>query len=200
MYSPGEKTAWSLLKGFHGHPEEVAKRAGVSFKGGAYVLQSFGSDVFVNPEKETITSRNEEISALIKRTGYFYNHLALWWLVNARGIPATGRLIKPTDLKGGEMFFRGTHALPLDRLASIFGGNKEGFLKRARSLGAKPKEFGDVSAEFFPVNGLSMLLLIWLADEEFPARADLLLDSSWEIVVPLDIIWCASMLTVLAMF
>jgi len=197
MQSPGEKTAWEMARAME--PAHLMKCAGVPFENGSYVVQSFGADVHVNPHRETISSPDPQIDALIKKTGYFYNHLALWWLVNARGISATGRLIRPTDLPGGEMFFRGTHVLPLEKLAERYAADKEGFLKKAQALGAVPGAFGDASALFYPINGLPAQLILWLRDEEFPARADLLLDSAWELAVPLDIIWCAAMLTVLAM-
>ncbi len=46
---------------------------------------------------------------------------------------------------------------------------------------------------------MPVTLILWLGDEEFPPRADLLLDSSCEIHLPLDIIWSVAMLTVLMM-
>jgi len=181
-------------------PAHLMKCAGVPFENGSYVVRSFGADVYVNPREESISSPDPRIDELLKKMGYFYNHLALWWLVNSRGVSSTGRLIKPTDLAGGQMFFRGTHVLPLDKLAERYARDKEGFLKKAETLGAVPGTFGDASAALFPINGLPMHIILWLRDDEFPARADLLLDSAWEIAVPLDIIWSAAMLTVLAMF
>jgi hypothetical protein len=197
MYSPGEKYAWEILRGLD--LQKTSKCAGIGYNDGVFAVRSFGRDVFVSPADEAIRAGDGEFGALLGRLGYFYNHVLLWWLVHARGIPKTGRLIRPTDLKGGQMFFRGTHVLPLEKLAARYARDREGFLERANNLGGTPGEFADASAELMPVEGLPMHLLLWIEDEEFPARADLLLDSSWEIAVPLDIIWSAAMLTILAM-
>jgi hypothetical protein len=197
MQSPGEKTAWEIVRSMD--HRELAGRAGVPFENGSYVLRTFGADVLLDPQNESIGSTAPAVNALLQKAGYFYNHLALWWLVNARGITATGRLIRPTDLAGGQMFFRGTHVLPLDKLAQRYARDEEGFIKKAKALGGEPASFGDASAVLFPINGLPVNIILWLEDDEFPARADLLLDSAWELAVPLDIIWCASMLSVLAM-
>jgi len=46
---------------------------------------------------------------------------------------------------------------------------------------------------------IPVILVLWLADDEFQPRADLLLDSTCEIQLPLDIIWSMAMLSVLVM-
>lgn len=197
MYSPGEKAAWERLRELGAR--EAAQQARVPHEGGVIVLDGFGAEVRVDIEKREISSPDPEIDALVKKLGYFYNHVALWWILDSKGIPPTGRLIRPADLKGGQMFFRGTHVLPLERLAARYGADREGFLARAARLGGGPGGYGDASAEFHPAGSLPMHLILWLGDEEFPARADLLLDSAWELAVPLDIIWSAAMMVVLAM-
>jgi len=195
MHSPGEKAAWeSLRRADPGHPAK-----GALFENGSYVIRSFGADIRVDPGNETISTPSGEVDALLRKFGYFYNHVALSWLLKANGKSAAGRLIRPADLSGGQMFFRGTHVLPLERLAARYARDKEGFLQKAMALGAKPGGFGDASAAFYPVNGLPMHVILWLEDDEYPARADLLLDSAWEIALPLDIIWSAAMLVVLAL-
>ncbi len=197
MYSPGEKAAWGRLKPLD--PVPVRKNAGVRFEDGLYKVRSFGMELAVSPETETITGQSEELCALLKKVGYFYNHVVLWHLADSRGIPATGKLVRPAGLKGGGMFFRGSHQLPLESLAARYKGDKEGFLARAGVFAGESAEYADASARLMPVEGLPVYLLLWLEDEEFPARADILLDSAWEMAAPLDIIWCAAMLTILAM-
>jgi len=47
--------------------------------------------------------------------------------------------------------------------------------------------------------GFPVVLILWIQDDEFPARADLLLDAICPQQAPIDIIWSISMLSVLAM-
>ena len=44
-----------------------------------------------------------------------------------------------------------------------------------------------------------MILLIWKEDDEFPARADMLFDSTCSEHLPTDIIWATAMISVLVM-
>ena len=65
-----------------------------------------------------------------------------------------------------------------DPWALRFDGNPEGLRKACIAMGGKPFEKGDVAyvIEFF--DGLSILLQLWLADEEFPPSLRLLWDEN----------------------
>jgi hypothetical protein len=58
---------------------------------------------------------------------------------------------------------------------------------------------GDASLELHPFPRVPAVLVLWLKDEEFPARADLLFDSTCILQVPIDILWSIAMMTVLVM-
>jgi hypothetical protein len=53
--------------------------------------------------------------------------------------------------------------------------------------------------KLYPLPKIPVFLILWLKDEEYPPRADLLFDSTCEAQVPLDIIWSIAMLSVLVM-
>jgi hypothetical protein len=199
MTSPGEEKAWDILKEIS--PPDICRNAAASYNEDtrAYTLRSFCIDFRINPEKRTIESCDPSGENIIRRFAYFFNHAVLWYLIYAKDIPLTGRLVRPSDVKGGQMFFRGSHAVPLDTLANKYGSDKEAFMKRGRELCAGSLDFGDASLRLLPAPGMPVTLVLWLGDEEFPARADLLLDSSCELQFPIDIIWSMAMLSVLAM-
>ncbi|MDA8168101.1 MAG: DUF3786 domain-containing protein [Nitrospiraceae bacterium] len=190
--------AWGKIRELG--PEKISASSGISFINGLFMVRSLGMDFELDPASETIRALSPQGGAILKKFSYFFNYMVLWWLVYAKGTPPSGRLVRPADLKGGDMFFRGTHTLPLDRLAQVYARDAGKFLERAGELGGSKREMGDAAAELMPVQGFSPVdLILWLEDEEFPARADLLLDASIEHILPLDIIWCATMLTTLAM-
>jgi hypothetical protein len=199
MISPGEEKAWEILRELE--PSIVCKNAGVLYdeQGGYYTLKSFCTDFSISIQKRLITSTTSQGEIIIKRYSYFFIHSCLWYLINAKDIPLTGRLIKPVNIKGGEMFFRGSHVLPLENIEKKYGENKEAFLSKGKELCAEISNFGDVSLRLLPLPKMPVTIILWLKDEEFPSRADLLLDSSCEIQLPLDIIWSISMLSVLVM-
>ena len=59
--------------------------------------------------------------------------------------------------------------------------------------------YGDASVELLPLPRIPVTLILWLSDYEFPARADLLFDSTCEQRLPLDVIWSIAMMSVLVM-
>jgi hypothetical protein len=199
MLSSGEEKAWEILRGLD--PFDVCRNASVSFdeKDKSYILRSFCIDFSVIPEEKIIKSSTCQGETIIKKYGYFFIHSCLWYLINAKDIPLTERLIKPVNIKGGEMFFRGSHVLPLDNMAKKYGDDKEAFIKRGEELCAEVLEYGDASLKLLPMPRIPVTLILWLEDEEFPPRADLLLDSSCELQLPLDILWSIAMLSMLVM-
>ncbi len=199
MTSSGEEKAWEILKGLD--PLTICRNASVAFdKGlGYYTISSFCTDFHINPEEKIIKSPSPSGENILKKYSYFFIHSCLWYLIHAKDIPFTGRLIKPLNIKGGEMFFRGTHVLPLDNLSKRYGNDIEAFIKRGKELYGEPLNFGDASVKLFPMPRMPVTIILWLEDEEFPPRADLLLDSTCEMQLPLDIIWSIAMLSILVM-
>ncbi|MFA4827860.1 MAG: DUF3786 domain-containing protein [Thermodesulfovibrionales bacterium] len=200
----GEERAWGILSSLD--PLDVCRKAGVSYKNGAYVLSSFGMGFSVSPREKILKNispvgidSQREGEGLLKKYSYFYNLSVLCYLINAKDIPLSGRLIKPSDIKGGSLFFRGAHALPLDKIAEKYGGDKPAFIEKSRSLNGKLLNYGDASVELLPMPHIPATLILWLSDDEFPARVDLLFDSTCEQHLPLDIMWSIAMMSVLVM-
>jgi len=199
MMSSGEDKAWKILKGLDS--ATVCRNAQAAFDAtsGVYLLRSFGMDVSIDPFNERILSDAQDGTLLLDKLGYFSRLPILWYLTGARNIPLSGRLVRPVNLKGGHTFFRGTHVLPLERLASRYGNSTEEFVGRAEQLGGRRLNYGDASIELFPLPSIQVVLILWRGDEEFPARADLLFDSTSEFHLALDMLWSTAMTSILIM-
>jgi hypothetical protein len=193
--NPGEIKAWEMLN--EADPVEICRRSCASYDPAAkaYAVRSFNSDFLLYPAEQKITGDD----LFLKRLGYFFGLSVLCYLNTAMDIPPTGRLIKPSDTKGGQLFFRGTHVLPLDKLAAKYGASPEDFMRKGMELGGEAAPYGDVAVKLFPFAKIPVHILLWKQDDEFPARADLLFDSSCEMQAPLDILWSIARMTVLAM-
>jgi len=197
--SSGEEKAWHILKGLS--PEDVCRNSMVKYDAasGAYLMKSFGMDISVDPGEKRIHSDAPEASLLLDRLGYFSKLSILFYLTSAMDIPLSGRLVQPVNLKGGQVFFRGTHVLPLDKLALKYGSDAKSFIKRGTDLGGAQMDYGDVSLQLFPFPRIPVVIILWLEDEEFPARTDLLFDSTCELHLALDILWSTAMKSLLIM-
>ncbi len=197
--SSGEEKAWGVLADLE--PDDVCKRAQVCFDkvSGLYTLRSFGMDVSVCPRDKKIQGQFPESDVLLKRLGHFSRLALLRYLIDVKDIRLSGDLIKPINLKGGHLFFRGSHVLPVDKIVGKFSEDTRGFLLKGKALDAEQLSFGDASLRLFPFPRVPVVLILWRADEEFPARADLLFDKTCELQLPLDIIWSTAMMSLLIM-
>jgi hypothetical protein len=102
-------------------------------------------------------------------------------------VPAAG-WVSERQLPGGSLFFQGPHALPLGPLLRRFATDLEGFREACLSLGGKPLEFGDASFAFRVLPLVPAGVLLWTADDEFPARAGMLFQPSVSRHLPLDLV------------
>jgi hypothetical protein len=199
MTAAGEEKAWEMI--LSRDPAEVAGRAGVAYDSGSkrFLVRSYGMDFSVSTVSKTIESVSTGSDLLLTRLAEFFRLSLLWYLASAKDLPCTGRLTRIEQIKGGEAFSRGSHMLPLGKLAGKYGNDREGFLRKGKVLGGEVRKEGDASIELPAFPRVPVVITLWLADDEFPARADLLLDSSCDLQLPPDITWSIAMMSVLAM-
>ncbi|MGA7562043.1 MAG: DUF3786 domain-containing protein [Desulfobaccales bacterium] len=121
--------------------------------------------------------------------------LALTYLLHL--VPSgLGPLIGPLELPGGATFFRGHHVLPNAPLEARFGLDLAGFLAAGRKLGAEIQPAGDAALALRVFPGLPVAVILWQADEEFPARVSFTLPAHLDRFWFLDAVW--SMLSLVA--
>jgi hypothetical protein len=72
------------------------------------------------------------------------------------------------------------------RLARTFGTRKEAFEAAARAMGGEPLSFGDASYSFRVFPRVWMAAVLYLADEEFPATANVLFDGATSHYLPTE--------------
>ncbi|MGE5809211.1 MAG: DUF3786 domain-containing protein [Nitrospirota bacterium] len=197
----GEAKAWETLSGLR--PKDVCSGAKAVYDSstGIYGIQSFGIEFAVSPADRLISSNDPLSSIFLGRYKDFFRLSLLWYMTNAKDIPASGRLIRPLDVKGGQRFFSGTHVLPLDRIQEKFGRDKLGFIERGMKFGAEIAAIGDAAIRLYPLPRVPVTTILWLEDDEFPSRATLFFDSTVDFQISLsDIVWSVAMMTSLVIF
>jgi hypothetical protein len=197
--NPGEDKAWEVLRTLK--PSEVSKAASVAYDAAStgYQVSSFGMDFIVSMRDKKISSTAPGSAVLLGKLGYFFRLSVLWYLVSAKDIACTRRPVKLEHIKGGEIFTRGSHVLPLDSVANKYGKNREGFIEKGRNLGGEIMTYGDASLRLLPLPRIPVTLTLWLENDEFPARLDLMFDSTCDIQLSTDVIWAIAMMSVLIM-
>ena len=163
-------------------PADVARRTGASFAEGIFRLPFLNRVLDLDPVRRTIQVEGppRELSFRVCLT-------ALLFL--CRVDPAAlGPLVSPLELTGGATFFpkRGPHAVPSEPLEERFGNDLTGFLQAGASLGAEPRTAGDATLAFQVYPGLMLEVILWLADDEFPAQVSFRVPGALERLWHLD--------------
>ena len=195
----GEQHAWELLSALR--PADVCQRAIASFNpsSGAYMLKVFLDDISISVKDRQIADQSSMSHFLIDELGGYSRLSILSYLIGAKDVPLSGTLVNPASLPGGQIFSRGSHVLPLDKIADMYGSNLRSFLDRGTELGGEQPDFADASLRLHPFPRVPVSILLWKGDEEFTARASLLLDATCRSHLPVDVIWSTAMMSLLVM-
>jgi hypothetical protein len=180
-------------------PEGVCRRSLAAYeaKQGAYRIPLLNQGYRIHPLRRSIV-RDEDASAESHRYAKisFSEALVLViYLLRAKEIPLAGKQQTEKDLPGGETFFRGPHELSRQPVLERFGCDPEGFLRAGVSLNGERLDFGDVAFRFQALPRVPLDYILWVEDEEFPARVTLAFDATAAEHLPLDVIWALVHLT-----
>lgn len=196
MIWPGEKEAWDILTSLD--PREVEKRAGALFNphDSVYTLRCFNEDILISLTDREIIASSDLAGFLVNALKEYSRLSIVSYLVHAKDMPLTERLIKPTDLPGGDFFSRGFHVLPMDKITDRFENSVQEFINTGKALGGIQTEYGDASIRLFPFPRIPVVIILWAGDDEFPSKASLLFDSSCLSHMAVDILWATAMMTI----
>ncbi len=176
--------------------DETAERVGCIYRAehDSLAISLLNREYLVDPAHRTIETSTDASGA--RSAGYLEQLCILAYLVGARDLPPAQRLVSAERLDPGGFFFRGSHRLPVEKLAAVFGPAPSLLYKVGRLLNATPQAFGDASIELSVLPRISLTVIVWAADEEFPARASILFDQNASSQLPLDVLFAAATLTI----
>ena len=121
--------------------------------------------------------------------------LILHYMLAPAAQPLSGQWVAYREIPGASFYFSAFVKRAIDPLKSVFGQNLAGLSKASALLNGRPIEPGDVGFEFDVFPNVPLQLILYAADEEFPAEANILFDRTIaEILSPEDIAWLAGML------
>ena len=170
---------------------QVAQRAGCRYLSDRerYIVPILNTDHVVDLENREIWPL--EGSCPFPSSEFLLALSILTYLINAQDLPPRNRLVKPEALPTGQFFFRGLHSPPTEQLEKAFGQDPAQLRQVAARFGAKNREFGDTSVEVPLFPRIALTIAVWRGDDEFPARASILLDETAGEQLPLDALLAA---------
>jgi hypothetical protein len=185
---------WEQLVGLD--REETARRAGCRYlsESDSWAISLLNSEYRVDPVRRTIQAAGTDSGA--RPAGYLEQLCILAYLVSARDLPLAGKLISVEKLDPGGFFFRGSHRLPVEKLTNVFGPDPQLLHRIGGHFNAIARPFGDAALELCVLPRIPLTLIVWGADQEFPARTSILFDRSAPSQLPLDALFAAATLMV----
>lgn len=100
------------------------------------------------------------------------------YLLGAPGKKGSGNLITFRQVPDGHFYYEAFQKRARDPFLNFFGNNGRFFYKCARLMGGVPVQNGDFGMEFQVFPQISVQLVLWNGDEEFPPDATILFHDS----------------------
>ncbi|MEJ2672222.1 MAG: DUF3786 domain-containing protein [Deltaproteobacteria bacterium] len=165
-------------------PQEIVDRTKVKYHEGKYHLKFLDRTMLLDPDRQTV----EIAGAPPAEPDFRLCLTALMYLLKFD--PALlGPGISPLELPGGATFFRGPHVIPSEPLQERFRQDVAGFIEAGKKLHGETRATGDaaIALQVFP--GLTVEVILWQADDEFPAQVSFTLPAHLDKFWFLDAVW-----------
>jgi len=172
-------------------PSDVCRRslAGYNEKENAYELRLLCDDLLIYPEQKSIVFAGSPVNENDGTPDFNSVLVAVHYLLRAREVPIARTYVTEKQITDGEFFFKGPHAVPSWRVERKLGNDAAAFLEKGKRIGGAPIDFGDAGLEFLVLPRIQIAYVLWVADDEFPARSQILFDASADKHFALDVIW-----------
>jgi hypothetical protein len=182
---------WEKLAALHS--AEVCERADVTYlmDRGGYRLPVLNTPYLVIPDRREVLRMGPDKTLEREPLSLDFHLLVLYYLTESKKIEPARRWVSEKDLKGGEMFFRGPHALQLQDIEAKYGSDPEGFARAGKRLGGVEMLYGDRAFGLDVLPRILLVYVLWHGDQEFSPRIRVLFDETIQKHFPLDVIWCA---------
>jgi hypothetical protein len=157
--------------------EQILQHEGVkpSLQNNGYEVSFLNAIYLVDLDSERISELSPNPDRPLPEE---FQILLIRYLVSPYGGPIDGKEVSEKDFPGGVTFFQGPHALHTLPIAKIYGKDPDAFERRCKELGASPAAFGDKAMRFLPFPQIPVTYVLWKEDDEFPASASVIFDSS----------------------
>ena len=153
----------------------ICARTGAKFNGSFFTLTLIGEKVNIGfPDgtvvfEETGESLDDVRSILLIR-----------YLIEGTRTEPMGKFLAYAEIPWGEAYLTPFTGRCIMRLAFGFGFNLAKFSERCEAIGGKKAEGGDAAYDIPFFENLTLRLLLWAGDEEFPPSAQILFSDNFQ--------------------
>lgn len=162
--------------------EDMARRSGYSMKDNALVIEFLGQHFKVDHPSGNFVPLQPSDGELPIATQI----LILHYVINLSESFEVGKLISYKELPGGAIYIKPFTGRAIDPLVRIFGSDPDKLLEVATRLGGQSNGLGDVGVTYRVFPRIPVTLILWRADDEFPASGNILFDASAPTILPTE--------------
>ena len=155
-------------------PAEMSERSRVPYRDGRFSLTLLGRPVTLS-WPDMVSRFSDDGAETASNTRILLARL----LLEGKLAPAGGKLLAYTDMPWGNVYaqqFRGRCIL---RLAGTYGHSLPSFEEACARVAGRAAESGDRSFDLPFLPGLTVRLILWEGDEEFPSTAQILFSDNF---------------------
>ena len=121
--------------------------------------------------------------------------LILHYMIPAHIPRPSGKWIAYREIPGAAFYFSAFVKRAIQPLKNVFGHNIAGLKEASQRMNGKAVSAGDAAFEFQVFPHVTLQLILWSGDEEFPPEANILFDDTIGVLMsPEDAAWLASLL------
>lgn len=152
-------------------PAEITRRTGVPFDNElnvfsptvlGFTLLASWPEFSLKPKDESCPAALYDGEAQI---------LVIRYLIEGVRAEPGGAFLPYRELPWGDVYDKNFQGRCIKRLAFGFGGRLDAFAKACQVLGGVPHNKGDVSYDLQFVPGVTVRLILWSGDDEFPPQS-----------------------------
>jgi hypothetical protein len=104
--------------------------------------------------------------------------LILHYLITAKGSRPTDRLISYKQVPGGRVYYPTFVNRTTRPLLKVFGRDPSLLIAAAEPFGGTPSDYGDCSVTIPALPRVTITVVIWAGDDEFPPEASMIFDAN----------------------
>lgn len=157
-------------------PEEMTEKSGAQYDSPKkeFTLLYLNKEYLISyPEgKITLKATGEDILSEEDKI------MVIHYLYQATKSPLTKKWVPYRELKGSGSYYGAFVRYGIAPLAEFFGDKGDLFLQAGEKLAGKPFPYGEKGLEFAVFPNIPVALVLWEADEELDASANILFDYS----------------------
>ncbi len=121
--------------------------------------------------------------------------LILHYIESLKQLGPAGRWIAYREIPGAKFYFDAFVKRAINPLKKVFGNSPDMFIEAAKRAGCTVIDEGDAACQINIFPRVPLRCILWVADEEFDAEANILFDeTAGEFLSPEDAAWTAGML------